>query len=68
MARVLAESSEAIPVEGNQYFPLSSVRHERLLDIGIYTTCPWKGGKLRKLRFSPVYSRGKAYPRYCNFL
>jgi uncharacterized protein (DUF427 family) len=40
---VLAESSNTVAVEGNQYFPLSDVRQEYLRPSESHTTCHWKG-------------------------
>ena len=39
---VIAQSDETVVVEGNHYFPASSVTAE-LVDSGTHTTCPWKG-------------------------
>jgi uncharacterized protein (DUF427 family) len=40
---VLAESSDTVAVEGNQYFPLADVRDEHLRQSDSHTTCHWKG-------------------------
>jgi uncharacterized protein (DUF427 family) len=40
---VLAESSETVEVEGNQYFPLDAVHKEYLRPSELHTVCPWKG-------------------------
>ena len=40
---VIAESSETINIEGNQYFPLESVNKEFLQKSSTHTVCPWKG-------------------------
>ena len=40
---LLAESDEAIELEGNQYFPPDSVLREHLADSDQITACPWKG-------------------------
>ena len=40
---VLAESSDTVEVEGNQYFPRADVRTEHLVPSEKHTTCPWKG-------------------------
>ncbi|MBW3602994.1 MAG: DUF427 domain-containing protein [Actinobacteria bacterium] len=40
---VLAESSETIRVEGNDYFPPESVRWECLVDSPTTSMCFWKG-------------------------
>jgi uncharacterized protein (DUF427 family) len=40
---VLAESDRCVVVEGNQYFPLASVKREHLRPSATHTTCAWKG-------------------------
>lgn len=40
---VLAESDDTIVVEGNHYFPESSIRCEFFFDSDHTTHCPWKG-------------------------
>ena len=40
---VIAESDKCVVVEGNQYFPLDSVRQEYLQPVDKTTACPWKG-------------------------
>ena len=40
---VIAESDDTVVVEGNHYFPRSSVRAERLQESDTHTVCPWKG-------------------------
>ncbi len=40
---VIAESDEAVVVEGNRYFPLDSLREEFFRQSGSHTVCPWKG-------------------------
>jgi uncharacterized protein (DUF427 family) len=40
---VLAESSQTIEVEGNQYFPPDAIKNEYLKASTHHTTCPWKG-------------------------
>lgn len=39
----LAESDETIVVEGNHYFPPSSINREYFVPGVHHTTCPWKG-------------------------
>jgi len=41
--QVIAESDATIVVEGNHYFPASSVRSEVLENSSTTTVCPWKG-------------------------
>ena len=40
---VIAESQETVVVEGNHYFPRSSVKKEFLRESSTHTICPWKG-------------------------
>ena len=40
---VLAESDRTVEVEGNQYFPLESIRCEYFQPNDKHTVCPWKG-------------------------
>ena len=40
---MIAESDDTIVVEGNHYFPRSSVNREYLRDSATHTTCHWKG-------------------------
>lgn len=40
---IIAESSETILIEGNHYFPPSSVKREFLRESDTHTTCFWKG-------------------------
>ena len=39
----IAESDDIVKVEGNAYFPLSSVKPGVLKDSSTHSTCPWKG-------------------------
>jgi uncharacterized protein (DUF427 family) len=40
---VLAETDDVVTVEGNLYFPKSSVKSEHLSDSAVTSVCPWKG-------------------------
>ena len=40
---VIAESDDTVIVDGNHYFPPSSVRREYFRESAKHTTCPWKG-------------------------
>lgn len=40
---MLAESDETVVVEGNHYFPPSSVKTEYFTTTDLTTRCPWKG-------------------------
>ena len=39
----IANSDDTVVVEGNHYFPLSSVKKDYLRDSDTRTHCPWKG-------------------------
>jgi uncharacterized protein (DUF427 family) len=41
--RVIAQSQDIVIVEGNHYFPLSSVDATLLEPSGHTSVCPWKG-------------------------
>jgi len=40
---VLAESNETVVVEGNHYFPPTSIRTEFFKPSATHTVCGWKG-------------------------
>ena len=40
---VLAESDDTVVVEGNHYFPATSLRREHFRDSDHHSVCPWKG-------------------------
>ncbi|MGB0034375.1 MAG: DUF427 domain-containing protein [Candidatus Acidiferrales bacterium] len=40
---VIAESEHTVIVEGNHYFPPTSVREELLRPSDTHSVCPWKG-------------------------
>jgi uncharacterized protein (DUF427 family) len=41
---VIAESDDTVVVEGNHYFPASSVKPDiELAESATHTVCPWKG-------------------------
>jgi len=40
---IIAESDNTVMVEGNHYFPLSSVNQTLLKPNSKETVCPWKG-------------------------
>jgi len=40
---VIADSDDTVVVEGNHYFPPSSVNWDLLTPSSKQTTCPWKG-------------------------
>ena len=39
----IAESDDTVVVEGNHYFPYSSVNQDLIEPSSTQTTCPWKG-------------------------
>lgn len=40
---VVAQSEDTVIVEGNHYFPRSSVRADLLRESSLTSVCPWKG-------------------------
>ena len=40
---VIAESNDTVVVEGNHYFPASSIKAEHFIASAKQTSCPWKG-------------------------
>ena len=40
---VIAESDDTVVVEGNHYFPESSLKREFVVASNHRSTCPWKG-------------------------
>ncbi len=38
-----ADKSSILMIEGNMYFPPSSIKAEYFNETGHHTTCPWKG-------------------------
>lgn len=41
--QVIAESDDLVTIEGNYYFPVSSIRSEFFEESDTHTVCPWKG-------------------------
>ena len=41
--KIIAESDETIVVEGNHYFPPSSIKNEFFKESSNHSVCPWKG-------------------------
>ena len=41
--QVIAESDDTVVVEGNHYFPPSSLKKEFFAENATHTVCPWKG-------------------------
>lgn len=39
----IAESNDTVVVEGNHYFPPSSIKKEYFKETNTHTVCPWKG-------------------------
>ncbi|WP_040856069.1 DUF427 domain-containing protein [Nocardia niigatensis] len=40
---VIAEAPQTVEVEGNQYFPVDSLKREYFTESSQHTVCPWKG-------------------------
>ena len=40
---VIAQSDDTVVVEGNHYFPMSSLVRDYVVESAHRTTCPWKG-------------------------
>ena len=43
MDTILAESEDTIVIEGNHYFPASSIKKELFEPTETHNICPWKG-------------------------
>lgn len=41
--QTIAESDDTVIVDGNHYFPASSVKQDLLVDSDYQTSCGWKG-------------------------
>ncbi len=41
--QVIAESDDIVKVDGNAYFPMTSVKQGILRDSATHSVCPWKG-------------------------
>lgn len=41
--KIIAESDDTVVVEGNHYFPGSSIKEEFYSDSQSTSVCPWKG-------------------------
>jgi len=41
--KVIAQSDDTVYIEGNQYFPMSSINMDLLEDSDTQYHCPWKG-------------------------
>jgi len=40
---LIAESDDTVVVEGNHYFPISSIKRQYFEESPTQTICPWKG-------------------------
>lgn len=40
---IIAESNDTVVIEGNHYFPPSSLKKEFFKQSSKHSTCPWKG-------------------------
>lgn len=41
--KVIAESDQTIQIEGNHYFPPTSINKEYFQTSELHSNCPWKG-------------------------
>lgn len=41
--KIIAESDDIVSLEGNSYFPISSLKKEYIKKSQTSSTCPWKG-------------------------
>jgi len=41
--KVIAESDKTIVIEGNHYFPATTIKKEFYQPSNTHTVCPWKG-------------------------
>jgi uncharacterized protein (DUF427 family) len=41
--QVIAESSDTVTIEGNNYFPADSIKKEFFKESKTNSVCPWKG-------------------------
>ncbi len=41
--KIIAESDDILKVEGNNYFPIESVKKNYLKNSDMQSVCPWKG-------------------------
>ncbi len=41
--QVIADSDDTVVVEGNHYFPMSSLKQEFIKPSTKHSSCPWKG-------------------------
>lgn len=41
--KIIAESDDIVSLEGNFYFPISSLKKEYIKESQFNSTCPWKG-------------------------
>ena len=55
---VIAESDKTVKVEGNHYFPSSSVKQEYLAQNSKTSVCPWKG----VANYYDIIVKGKVNP------
>lgn len=56
--QVIAESDDIVTVEGNAYFPASSLRREFVTESSHTSVCPWKG----TARYFDLMVEGKSNP------
>ncbi|MGE0770341.1 MAG: DUF427 domain-containing protein [Cyclobacteriaceae bacterium] len=41
--KILAESEDTVVIEGNHYFPVTSLKTQHFSHSDSHTFCPWKG-------------------------
>lgn len=41
--KIIAESNDIVNVEGNDYFPIESIKKEYFKNSDTHSVCPWKG-------------------------
>lgn len=56
--KVVAESDTTVTVEGNVYFPESTVKREYLRPSSTTSTCPWKG----QAKYYTIFIDGQENP------
>ena len=55
---VVAESNDAVVVEGNHYFPADSLKKDYILPSNTKTMCSWKG----QASYYTLFVNGEANP------
>jgi len=55
---VIADSDDTVVVDGDHYFPESSLKHEYVSFSNHRTSCPWKG----QARYYSLFAKGEMNP------